>query len=387
MKKTLGTLSAFFTVILVSSLQFFTSSCTKEVISDTIYSEYETLLRGIDEDLWAYFPINGSLLDSSGNGNHLTLHDGAFLSYDRFGAVNSAISFDGDNGYASIPEGKQFNSSEFTISAYVLTRAYRGAIFGKQNYQTGNGGTFAVAFSENGYTDKLQFSLAGNPTNICASASTPTYTAAQNGVLNFYQWYHVAVTHHEGMAKLYINGTAVDSSATVDELGFCNDAEFIFGSRWAEDKMAFSGKLDNIRIYERALDPLEVKVLTIRDNPLDYVEKSKLFLLTSKSWIYDVYYDNFNSSFSRLLYKRGRSVNQLNLNNDYIKFNTDGTFVRKDHFGDTKTGTWSFVDNDTKVRSVEDGDEHTSTIVALSYDQYVFYDVYHGTYGEMVPQR
>ena len=49
---------------------------------------------GINDGLVAYYPFNGNANDESGNGNH-GIVDGAALSMDRFGNLNSAYLFDG----------------------------------------------------------------------------------------------------------------------------------------------------------------------------------------------------------------------------------------------------------------------------------------------------
>jgi hypothetical protein len=408
MKKVFGALSTFLTLVLFTSLQFSTSSCTKEteiirdtlrdtlidtlrdtvIVRDTILSEYELIAKTINEDLWAYFPINGSTFDSSGNGRHLNLNSGAALSYDRWGNMDAAINFDGISSYASIPEGEEFNSQNFSVSFYVLTKDYKGLMFGKQDYASANGATFNVGFDEVFDGEKLRFSVTQNQSAICNAEASGSFKATQKGVLSFYEWYHVTITHENKKMKLFINGTAVDSiTQTVDELNFCNNGEFILGSWWSGDKKAFNGKMDNIRIYTRALSGKEVKFLSSCDKSATYKEKTKADLLTSKTWIYNEYFDQVGTGNARLVYKRGVNSNILNLNGDYINFKADGTFSRVDLNGQPQTGVWSFVENETKVRSVENGQTHTSRIIILSEDEYVFYDEAYGTYGEMIPKN
>ena len=53
------------------------------------------------DGLVGYWPFNGNANDESGNGNHGTVN-GATLTADRNGVVNSAYSFDGDNDFITI---------------------------------------------------------------------------------------------------------------------------------------------------------------------------------------------------------------------------------------------------------------------------------------------
>ena len=71
------------------------------------------------DGLIAHYPFNGNANDESTNSNHGTVN-GATLSTDRFGNVNSAYDFDGTNDYISIP-GKaewDFGLNSFSISVW-----------------------------------------------------------------------------------------------------------------------------------------------------------------------------------------------------------------------------------------------------------------------------
>src|SRR6185312_17052071 len=70
----------------------------------------------------------------------------------------------------------------------------------------------------------------------------------------------------------------------------------------------------------------------------DESSKTKTELLTQKPWIYNEYYTGYNTSSSVTQYIKGASNNPLDLSNDYIKFDVNGTYVRKDYQGNTKTG-------------------------------------------------
>ncbi len=109
-------------------------------------------------------------------------------------------------------------------------------------------------------------------------------------------------------------------------------------------------------------------------------------LLVAKTWVYQEYYSNFSTTSVQLLYKRGASGNSLNLDGDYITFKKDGTFERRDLNGNMKTGTWQYVNNDTQVKTVEDGVEHVSTTINLNASNYTWHDVADRSYGIMIPR-
>jgi hypothetical protein len=113
---------------------------------------------------------------------------------------------------------------------------------------------------------------------------------------------------------------------------------------------------------------------------------SKTDILTSKPWVYDLYITRFNTTNSIYQYKKGKPYNALNLTNDWIKFDKDGTYTRKDYQGLNKAGTWKFVNDETGVSTTEDGVTHTNTIRLLTKDRYTWYDPADDAYGEMIPQ-
>lgn len=120
-----------------------------------------------------------------------------------------------------------------------------------------------------------------------------------------------------------------------------------------------------------------------KDNDTD---NSKTTLLTSRTWVYDLYITDFSKVNSIYQYKKGKPNNPLNLSGDWLKYEKDGTYTRRDYQGQMKSGTWAFVDGETGVTTTEDGVTHTNTIRSLTSDRYVWFDPISDTYGEMVPQ-
>src|SRR3954469_6316363 len=71
--------------------------------------------------------------------------------------------------------------------------------------------------------------------------------------------------------------------------------------------------------------------------------KTKMELLTSKTWVFDEYITNYNSSTGSLVYKKGKTSNSLNLSVNSTKFNSDGTETEINQNGQTVNGTWQFL--------------------------------------------
>ena len=98
--------------------------------------------------LVGWYPFNGNANDESGNGRNGTVN-GATISSDRIGKLNSVYDFDGTDDYISVTN-TPFTNSPFTISAWINVRDMKNI-----NPIVGLGD-----FSTN-YYNKLYFSANG----------------------------------------------------------------------------------------------------------------------------------------------------------------------------------------------------------------------------------
>lgn len=116
--------------------------------------------------------------------------------------------------------------------------------------------------------------------------------------------------------------------------------------------------------------------------------KTKTELLTSKTWIYDEYFREYNSSNTVLVYKRGKSNNSFNLNLNKITFRPDGTYTETTETGTVLNGTWSFKDNETKTEVVNVAGTFTSNIILLDENHYHWFipTASNGTFAKLIPQ-
>ena len=114
--------------------------------------------------------------------------------------------------------------------------------------------------------------------------------------------------------------------------------------------------------------------------------KSKTELLTSKTWVYNEYFTNYNQASTILHYKKGKSSNLLDLSGDILNFKADGTFSRIGDGGQPRSGTWQFLNNETQISTIEGGVTHTSNIIVLTENMFTWHDVPFSNYAEMIPK-
>ena len=228
----------------------------------------------LNDSLVAYYPFNGNDLDSSGHNNNPSFNN-ATPTTDRFGNANSAYYFDGKSSYISVPNSASLNfGTSVTISAWVKpTGFYSGTckdnVIFSQTTNTGSGKGYSMEFSSQGYSngntcnlplDTLHQVFYG-PTNYANSISYQPYIQEN-------KWYHLVFTYNGDSTHFYVNN--VLKYSTGEKISpFSNTASLLFG-QYGDSSFPywFNGVLDDIRIYNRAIDSSEVTALYTAPNPI-----------------------------------------------------------------------------------------------------------------------
>ncbi|MCX6272802.1 MAG: dockerin type I domain-containing protein [Bacteroidetes bacterium] len=208
--------------------------------------------------LVAWYPFNGNALDMSGNGNSGTVN-GATICADRFGSPNSAYNFDGMNDYIGIPSLSTLDYKPITYSVWINLNEYISISEGWQSMVIiGRDRRFC------GSSGAIQL-FSSIPENIDNEID---YYTGSSGFRSYYkpnlnEWVNITFTLNEqDSAKLFINGTLVNNGyfAAISDLVIplligCRDN----GSGGYQ--YFFKGKIDDIRIYNRALSQSEITAL------------------------------------------------------------------------------------------------------------------------------
>lgn len=200
---------------------------------------------GIDlqSGLIGHWKLDNNANDSSPGSNHGVV-SGATPAADRQGNTNGAYSFDGTNDYISVnKETVRPFSLSFWMNANSTGNDMR-IISNIDPTKGASGNQFSLRFNNN----RIQIWSSG-----WRDISTATVTAGQ--------WVHVVVAiNSAGNATGYINGSVgltVTDSYQVYELGIGSRFVSSAGSYGAY----FSGRLDDVRLYNRALTANEAAAL------------------------------------------------------------------------------------------------------------------------------
>ncbi len=203
--------------------------------------------------LVAYYPFNGNANDESGNGNNGTVN-GATLVSDRYGNLNSAYQFDGISSYISVPNSSSLQiSGQITMSVWMktsYTSNYSGVIFKAEPVEPRHGYFLNV---ENNYANSEIIYTNGS----LLGAVTSTH------ILTDDLWHHVAVTYDGNFIKIYFDGN-LDNQINYTSGMQINNEPLLIGwdqNTYINPNRRFTGIIDDIRIYNRALSNEEIQLL------------------------------------------------------------------------------------------------------------------------------
>lgn len=233
-------------------------------------SGLQTLAQvNLNQGLVAHYPFSGNAQDVSGNGNHPAFNN-ATLTSDRFGNPNSAYHFNGVDNYIQIPNAPSLNpANAISLCVYVKIEGfYDGTCHGNSILMKGNQdhlpGNYLLRYDDSRYTrnqncfinkpDTLHQTLFGNG-------------AGSDFFVQKDYWYCMVYTHDGSKARLYIDGVLQEETSDPGRT-FSNGADLFLGRlNNAQYPYWFTGIMDDVRIYNRALNEQEIATLCPYEPP------------------------------------------------------------------------------------------------------------------------
>lgn len=210
--------------------------------------------------LVAYYPFSGDAGDASGNGNDGSVSN-ATLATDRHGATGSAYLFNGTDSRITVsaPSGSSLNdpAGALSMAAWIELDGYStngapsqpfGPILMKSS-STSNGFMYRMLVSGTGLSIAVSDWNSGVGTAYTFSADPTGET-----------WYHVASTWDGVTARFYVNGVLVDESGYTVTMT-ADTRDLVIGADPPGAPESFNGRIDEVRIYDRALTADQVGAL------------------------------------------------------------------------------------------------------------------------------
>jgi glucose/arabinose dehydrogenase len=215
--------------------------------SDSSLTARFDLTTGAPSGIVAAYNFNegnlGTAYDVSGHGHDGNVGNAIWTGTGKYGG---ALSFNGSNAMVTVPDANDFDfTNGMTLEAWVNPVSpgnWSSVIFKEQP-----GGMLYSLYSNNGTNHPVgQLFLNNAEQNAPGSAAVPLNT-----------WTHLASTYDGSTLKLYVNGVLAGSKAVTGSLAATTNPLRIGGNTiWSE---WFSGQIDEVRLYKRALTPGEIQ--------------------------------------------------------------------------------------------------------------------------------
>jgi Concanavalin A-like lectin/glucanases superfamily/Putative esterase len=189
-----------------------------------------------------------SAADASGRGHTGVVSGALWTAAGRFG---NALSFDGVNDMVTVADSALLDlTTGMTLSAWVFPTAHGNGVWRNVLIKERPGGEVYNLYSNTDTNVPIVYVVRN------AAPSTPL-EARGTAQVPLNTWTHLAATHDGTTLRLYINGAQVRSRGVSGSLLTSTGALRIGGNAvWGE---FFQGRIDEIRIYNRALSPSEIQ--------------------------------------------------------------------------------------------------------------------------------
>ncbi len=218
----------------------------------------------ITDGLVAYFPLNGDAIDLTNNGHHGKVN-GANPTKDRFGNIQGAIHFSG-NDYISVSSSPTLCLSNVsTISAWFrLTPTTAG---------TSNTilSTFQIdSESEDGYAiiiEKVKEKY--RVLFVAQDGSKPLAKEPFFYINDIKAWHHVVWMNYGDRISGYFDGFHIGTGPQLAKLTTGNSNPLLIGAMQnggPKPGNYFSGDIDDVRIYNRTFPECEIVELYTEDS-------------------------------------------------------------------------------------------------------------------------
>jgi hypothetical protein len=226
----------------------------------------------LKEAITGFYNIKGSLNDKSGNGNNGKAHGGVRFTADRFGSEKSSIEFDGNSGYIELPlRNSGLLVTNFSLSFWMfpnISQLVPGAVvFDKSPYLSETCGWSLVYLKAN----VLDFSYSVHHSGRRRLAVSSNFSSNLLFDIQGSDWSHITLVKELQTLLAYKDGHLVNStsiplsvplpySSLPLVIGTSKEV-VLFPNENFNNTNFYSGGLDDIFIYDRALSAAEITQL------------------------------------------------------------------------------------------------------------------------------
>lgn len=227
----------------------------------------------LSQGLMAYYPFSGDVKDHSGNNNHGTISGNPVLVNDKDGNSNSAYKFNGNGDHIWVKDHPTLRpDTAMTIAAWVYCEDFTSwnIVVCKRAVHNGSPWNSYILYASG---------TAGTPQNWgfgIASSQTNTHFAIDNATAQTGKWIHLVGIYEKSPSatttgdnntqvqqnvRVYVDCEMVAQEQASGSIYYTDSSLRIAMAIPGPSKQYFKGNLDEIRIYNRALNELEINAL------------------------------------------------------------------------------------------------------------------------------
>ncbi|MHC4425069.1 MAG: S8 family serine peptidase [Planctomycetota bacterium] len=194
---------------------------------------------------WKLDETEGTVAYDSAGDNDATVHSGEWAE----GIIDGALQFGGFNTYMDCGQSEVLGPEQMTLTMWL-----RPEHVGGMRYIVSRGTNspddmdYVLMRHLNGELEFAVGQLGSDPVSALSTGQTPLD-----------EWSHVAVSMDGSRASVYTNGE-LDAFADYDERVAREGYRLVISSYQASTRF-YNGKIDDVRIYDAALSPEEIKAI------------------------------------------------------------------------------------------------------------------------------
>lgn len=199
--------------------------------------------------LRVWLPLNGNLDNQGLENKNITKEGTGITTVD--GKIGKCFQF--PNNCASFIHMEGFNLQTGSWAAWIKV--------------LGEGSAYTQRLMSEGrdsYNDGVEFYTSQNGTTLSFKAHKIILSTS----IELNKWYHVVGTFGDNLIKLYIDGVLIKSGSYTEDMTYeYSNNRFVlgkmsFGYTGTGTYFPFNGCLNDVRIYDHALSPLEIKQIS-----------------------------------------------------------------------------------------------------------------------------
>lgn len=222
-----------------------------------LYQSYGGIVEvsSLAKGLIGYWQLNAETRgrDSTPYSKHGSFAGSPSLIADRKSQSNKAYTFNGTNQYLSV-SNPRLPTTSFTYAAWINLNSVTDSTL----FYAGDG--------LSGNRDEFLFRIIAGQPHLILDRGTAVTGAASS--VSAGAWTHVAVTRSGGTITFYVNGVGTAGSGVDSSVLDFNDCQLLIGVDADTGNCNgtlnehIDGALDDVRIYNRALNATELKALS-----------------------------------------------------------------------------------------------------------------------------